>query len=324
MSVRSQMFPPSPTFTETSLPSLSSRVYIVTGATSGVGLELAKILYSSSATIYIAARTSSRIASAIQAIQSEFPDSTGRLESLSVDLSDLSTIPTAASEFLSKESRIDGLVLNAGVMTPPDGSKTQNGHELQMGTNCLGGYLLMRSLEDMLVSTAKIAQKGTVRVVWLASTLQTGTPKGGIIWDETMTAPKVVSNQMENYMMSKVGNVFLAHETAKRLGREGVVSVSVNPGFMKTELQRHMPGPVSFMMGLVFKGAKFGAYSELFGLLSPDVTSDRNGAFIVPWGRFGCLPEDIKQAVKSKEQGGTGTSEMFVEWCEKETRGFRS
>ncbi|EEU35223.1 uncharacterized protein NECHADRAFT_54507 [Fusarium vanettenii 77-13-4] len=319
MSVRSQMFPPSPTFTEASLPSLSSRVYIITGATSGVGLELAKILYSSSATVYIAARTSSRIASAIQTIQSEFPDSTGRLESLSVDLSDLRTIAPAASEFLGKEFRLDGLVLNAGVMTPPEGSKTQNGHELQMGTNCLGGYLLMRSLEDMLVSTAKIAQKGTVRVVWLASTLQIGTPKGGIIWDESNTAPKVVSNQMENYMMSKVGNVFLAHETARRLGGEGVVSISVNPGFMKTELQRHMPGPVSFMMVSVL----FGAYSELFGLLSPDVTSDRNGAFIVPWGRFGCLLEDIKQAVKSKEQGGTGTSEKFVEWCERETRGFR-
>lgn len=219
------MFPPSPTFTETSLPSLSSRVYIITGATSGVGLELAKILYSSSATVYIAARTSSRIASAIQSIQSEFPDSTGRLESLSVDLSNLRTIAPAASEFLGKESRLDGLVLNAGVMTPPEGSKTQNGHELQMGTNCLGGYLLMRSLEGILVSTAKIAQKGTVRVVWLASTLQIGTPKGGIIWDETETAPKVVGNQMENYMMSKVGNVFLAHETAKRLGREGIVSV---------------------------------------------------------------------------------------------------
>lgn len=116
-------------------------------------------------------------------------------------------------------------MLNAGVMTPPEGSKTQNGHELQMGTNCLGGYLFMRSLKDVLVSTARSSQKGSVRVIWLASTLQIGTPKGGIIWVESKTGPKSVSNQMENYMMIKVGNVFLARETAKRLGLEGVLSM---------------------------------------------------------------------------------------------------
>ncbi|KAF5004891.1 hypothetical protein FDECE_8634 [Fusarium decemcellulare] len=323
MSVRSQFFPPSPSFTEESLPSLSSRVYIITGATSGVGHELAKMLYSRSATVYIAARSAPRIDTAIQSIKSTFPDSTGRLEPLCIDLSDLTSIAPAAREFREKETRLDGLVLNAGVMTPPEGSKTKQDHELQMGTNCLGGYLLMRSIEDILVETAKVAERGTVRVVWLASTLQIGTPKGGIVWDEAKNEPTVVKNQMENYMMSKVGNVFLARETAQRLGREGVMSVSVNPGFMKTELQRHMPGPVSFMMGLVFKGPQYGAYSELFGLLSPDVTADRNGSFIVPWGRFGCLPEELKLALESKEHGGTGISQSFVDWCERETYTYR-
>lgn len=68
-----------------------------------------------------------------------------------------------------------------------------------------------------------------MRVVWLASTLQIGTPKGGIVWDEERDAPKVVKNQMENYMMSKVGNVFLAHDTAARLGSQGVMSVVSPP-----------------------------------------------------------------------------------------------
>ncbi|KAM5341670.1 hypothetical protein ACJ41O_014701 [Fusarium nematophilum] len=323
MSVRSQMFPPSPTFTESSLPSLSSRVYIITGATSGIGLELAKILFSCSATVYIAARSSSRITSAIQDVKSSFPDSIGRLEPLCIDLSDLRTIAPAAREFRGKETRLDGLILNAGVMTPPDGSKTKQGHELQMGTNCLGGCLLMRSLEDILVGTVRVAVPGTVRVVWIASTIQLGTPKGGMIWDEVLREPKLGKSQAETYMMTKAGNLFLSHETAKRLGREGVISVAVNPGFLKTELQRHMPGPVSFMMGLVFKEAKFGAYSELFGLLSPDVTAEKNGSLIIPWGRFGCIPDDIKDSLKNKEQGGTGLSAAFADWCERETQQYK-
>lgn len=231
MSLRSQLFPPCPTFTETSLPSLTSRIYIITGATSGVGLELAKILYSRNATVYIAARNVSKITSAIEGIRAEFPASEGRLESLTVDLSDLTTIAPAARMFKERESRLDGLVLNAGVMTPPEGSKTQQGHELQMGTNCLGGHLLLRSLEDILINTYRIAGRNSVRVVWLASTLQLGTPKGGMIWDEAGKQPAVVQSQMDNYMMSKVGNVFLARQTAERLGRQGIISVVSIPYF---------------------------------------------------------------------------------------------
>ena len=225
MSVRSIMFPPSPKFTETSLPSLSSRVYIITGSTSGVGLELTKILYSKSATVYLAARNASKLQSSISTIKAAFPSSNGRLESLSLDLSDLSTIAPAARAFKEREQRLDGLVLNAAVMMPDEGSLSKQGYELQMGTNCLGGYLLMKSLQDVLVNTVQVAEQGSVRVVWLASTLQIGTPKNGIVWDEMKDHPKVVKNQMENYMMSKVGNVFFARNTAEKLGKQGVISV---------------------------------------------------------------------------------------------------
>ncbi|KAF5559564.1 light induced alcohol dehydrogenase Bli-4 [Fusarium phyllophilum] len=206
---------------------------------------------------------------------------------------------------------------------PPEGSKTEHGHELQMGTNCLGGYLLSRLLEELLVRTTVVADEGTVQVVWLASTLQMRTPKGGLVWDEVKKEPKVVKDQMENYMMSKAGNLLLAHETSQRLGSQGIISVAVNPGFLKTELQRHMPGPVSFMMGLMFKAPKYGAYSELFGLLSPDITADNNGALIYPWGRIGCIPDDIKVSLKNGQEGGTGLSKAFADWCERETRQYK-
>ncbi|KAF9766181.1 hypothetical protein IL306_001427 [Fusarium sp. DS 682] len=173
-------------------------------------------------------------------------------------------------------------------MMPPEGSKTDQGHGLQVGTNCLGGYLLTRLLEELLIKATKIADEGTVRVVWLASTLQMGAPKGGLVWDKVKKEPKV----------------------------------AVNPRFLKTELQRHMPGPFSFMMGLMFKAPKFGAYSELFGLLSPDITAHNNGALVYPWGRIGCIPDDIKLSLKNESEGGTGLARAFADWCERETQQY--
>ena len=74
---------------------------------------------------------------------------------------------------------------------------------------------------------------------------------------------------------------------------------------------------------MVFKAPKFWAYSELFGLLSPEITSDKNGSLIYPWGRIGCIPDDIKLSMKSEEEGGTGLARAFVSWCERETQGHK-
>jgi len=101
------------------------QVFLVTGAASGIGFELAKMLYSKNATIYIAARSSNRAGEAIKTLQTEIPKSQGRLAPLVVDLADLSSIKPAVQTFLSRETRLDCLMHNAGVMQPPTGSKTK-------------------------------------------------------------------------------------------------------------------------------------------------------------------------------------------------------
>jgi retinol dehydrogenase-12 len=121
----SAIFPPAPTFTDRDLPSLAGKVYIVTGAASGLGFELAKILYVAGGTVYIAARSTSRCEGAIEKIKSQTREtkSAGKLESMVVDLADLRTVKGAVDEFLRRETRLDVLVHNAGVMIPPAGSK---------------------------------------------------------------------------------------------------------------------------------------------------------------------------------------------------------
>jgi NAD(P)-dependent dehydrogenase (short-subunit alcohol dehydrogenase family) len=122
----SAFFPPSPKFTDKNLPSLKGKVYIVTGGASGVGYELAKILYVAGGTVYIAARSIPRCEGAIEKIKSETGTSkekNGQLKSMVVDLADMTTLKPAAEKFMREESRLDVLVHNAAVMTPPAGSK---------------------------------------------------------------------------------------------------------------------------------------------------------------------------------------------------------
>jgi len=110
-----------------------------------------------------------------------------------------------------------------------------------MGTNCLGPYLLNHFLEPILQDTAASAPRDSVRVVWLSSMVAVATVSEGIRFEPDGSSPVVLDNVMQDYMQSKVGNTFLAYEAAKRMGGTGVINVSVHPGFLATQLNRHAP-----------------------------------------------------------------------------------
>ncbi|KAH7374071.1 putative short-chain dehydrogenase [Cadophora sp. MPI-SDFR-AT-0126] len=319
----SAMFPPAPTFTEKDLPSLTGKVYIVTGAASGVGFELAKILYLAGGTVYIAARSTTRCEGAIDKIKTQTSGvkSSGKLESMVVDLADLRTVKGAIDEFLRRETRLDVLVHNAGVMTPPAGSKDKHGHDLEMGTNCLAPYLLTVLLEPILIHTAASSPSLSVRVVFVVSLLQL-VPAGAMSFDSE-GAPKVLPKAMDNYMQTKAGGTMLATEFAKRLGSNGILSVSVHPGLMRTELQRNMGVIGPAIMKLLFKGPVYGAYSEMYAGFSPELEAKHNGGYVMAWGRIAPLPDDISKALKGKAEGGSGARQIFVEYCDRETKEFR-
>jgi len=108
-------------------------------------------------------------------------------------------------------------------MNTPKTAQSKQGHELQMGTNSIGPHLLAHCLEDVLVRTAQ-GGSSSVRIVWLASMVTVATPKGGVDFDKD-GKPKLLVMSMDNYMQSKAGNIYLAHEWAHRLGDKGIVSV---------------------------------------------------------------------------------------------------
>lgn len=321
--VITQLFPPSPTFTEKNVPSLVGKVFIVTGGNAGVGLEMVKILYSKGGTVYIAGRSSTKIATEIKAIKSIHSASPGHLKSLSLDLSDLTTIPSCASTFLAQESRLDVLWNNAGVTREPVGSTTVQGYEAHMGTNCVGPFLLTKLLLPILLRTAKSSPKASVRVVFASSGIvDLNAPPGGILLAEL--APGNHGKDVAyNYSVSKAGNWLLASEFDKRTRKDGMVCIAQTPGTLRTKGWDGVSWPVKALSSLFMHEPKMGAYTELWAGLSQDVKCEDGGRFAIPWGRWHPSPrKDILKSLMTKEEGGTGLAAEFWTWCEEQTKEY--
>lgn len=317
----SQFFPPSPALTEANISNQKGKVFIVTGGTSGIGFELCRILCQAGGKVYLAGRSEEDANAAIEKIKAGSATSPGELRFLRISLDDFSTIKPAVEIFQASESRLDVLFNNAGVSNPPRGSLSAQGHELQMATNCLGPYLLTQLLLPTLVQTAKSTSTAAVRVIWTSSiAVDLGAPKDGVNMAQISEPSK---NQQENYAISKTGNWYLASQLASQAGPDGVLSVTVNPGNLKTALTRHLPKVVSIIVSPLLYKAIYGAYTQLWAGLSSDLSIQDGGNYIIPWGRIHPSPRsDLVAALVAEEDGGTGIAKAFAQWCEKQTANF--
>lgn len=147
-----------------------------------------------------------------------------------MDLTDLNSVKACADELLKREEKLDALILNAGIQMIPATGKTVQGHELRVGANNLGHYLLMQKLLPTLKTTASFRAKtgcseGCVRILWAGSCLiDLVSPTGGVELDEA-GVPKTHNDAMVNYAQSKAGNLFLAKHFKDELKKEGILSV---------------------------------------------------------------------------------------------------
>ena len=130
------------------VPDLSGKLAIITGANSGLGFGLARRLSAAGADVVMAIRNRAKGEEAIEEIRATVPDA--KLTIKSLDLSSLASV-AALGEQLNAEGRpIDILINNAGVMTPPERDTTADGFELQFGSNHLGHFALTAHLLPLL------------------------------------------------------------------------------------------------------------------------------------------------------------------------------
>ncbi|KAL2858456.1 hypothetical protein BJY01DRAFT_150 [Aspergillus pseudoustus] len=308
---RSTFFPHKPVLTEQNLPDQHGKVFLVTGGSGGLGKELINILYSHNAKIYVAARSEAKTREVIREIQRAHPSSRGELIFLRLQLDDLTTIKQSAGEFLTKETRLDVLWNNAGVMVPPQGSKSVQGYELQIGTNNLGHFLFTQFLRPVLVATAKTAPKNSVRVVWVSSSAADGAPRPAI--DFSNMDYHVEEGIWSKYSRSKAGNVLHSAEFARRTAGEGIISVALNPGNFVTNLQQNMPRMQLAMFRLISHEPIHGAYTELFAGLHPSITEKNNGGWVSPFGKI----EPARKDLLDPELG-----RKYWEWSETQVKPY--
>ncbi|RCK65765.1 hypothetical protein Cantr_01563 [Candida viswanathii] len=296
-----QMFhgfwPGQPQFTELEYPDLKDKVVVVTGGNTGVGYETVKSLAGSTkAKIYIFSRSKEKTLDAIKQIQleiaKEYNVADREIHFIQVDLSDLTTVKPAVEEFLKVEDRLDIIIHNAGVMTPPVGSKTAQGYELQWGTNVLGHHLLQRLLDPLFIKTSETNRPGLSRIVWVGSTAHMFAPEGGVFWENISFDGLSFSKnlQMTLYGQSKAGNIIQARTWTRKHGNPNVISSSICPGYLRTDLQRHASWLERAATTWLLSPRRYGAYTELYAALSPDV---KDGSHAISFGVPSHVREDL-------------------------------
>ena len=206
---------------------LRGKVAVVTGTSSGLGIETARVLAQAGATVVMAARDPQKNARAVAAVRAQVP--AAQLVPVSLDLSDLGSVRRAAAQILDEQKRIEILINNAGIMACPL-ARTAEGCELQFGTNHIGHFLLTCLLVPALRAS------GEARVVSLSSG---GHRTGPMDFDDPHFERRAYNNWAA-YGQSKTANALFAVGLHRRTRALGMTANAVHPGSIVTELGRHL------------------------------------------------------------------------------------
>jgi len=240
------------------IPNLKKKRAIVTGASSGLGLVIANELAAHGASVTLAVRNAERGEAARQHILAAHPDA--QLDVAMLDVASLESIREFARGWLVSNKRLDILVNNAGVMAVPKRQLTEDGFELQFGTNHLGAFALTMLLMPVIRKTPG------ARVVAVASNAHR---PSHIEFDDLMREKKY--SAWGAYGQSKLANLLFTRELQRRfsLAKVDALAVAGHPGWASTNLVAS--GPMkdrgSFAQWLARMGSHLGSQSAERGAL---------------------------------------------------------
>ncbi len=268
-------------WTTADITDLTGRIYVVTGANSGLGEWTTRALAEHGATVIMACRNigkAERVAAAVG----------GRTEVRPLDLSDLDSVRA----FADGVERADVLVNNAGVMALPQ-ARTKDGFEMQFGTNHLGHFAL----------TGLLLPKLGERVV----TVSSGAHRLGRINLSDLNWERRRYQRWLAYGQSKLANLMFAYELQRRLEAAGssVLSLAAHPGYAATDLQSHTQSVQDHVMAFgnrfFAQSAEMGALPTLYAATAGDVAG---GAFYGPdgFGEQRGFPHSVGSSRASRDE----------------------
>lgn len=275
----------SPTFRFKDIPNLNGKVVIVTGSNTGIGYTTARELFRKGAHVIATSRNKQKGETTVSRILAEVGDSNsqGKIEYIELDLSSFGSVKLFANSVLKKFTKIDILILNAGVMMCPF-EKTADGIELQIGTNHFGHFLLTKLLLPLIEK-----QKSPCRIVTVSSIAHHGLEyPGGIRFDSFDNDGGY--NDIQAYGQSKLANVLFANELARRYNNTHITSNSLHPGSITTDLVRHVQNKDIFspyllsIIKLISMDADQGALNQLYVATSPNLDGV-TGKYFMPVGK---------------------------------------
>ncbi len=236
---------------------LTGKTILITGATSGLGLESMRVLAARGANVLGTGRT---IAKAREACTGVGP----RCTPLELELESLDSVRACGEAVRALGMPLDVLLLNAGIMALPKLEQVR-GLEKQFAVNHLGHFLLANRLLDQV----KAAPQG--RVVTMSSSAYKWAPPVGIEFDNLSGEREYTGNKA--YGISKTANGLFSLELARRFAGTTATSNSVNPGGVNTNLSRHYPAWQRSILGLIsgflLKPVEVGAATQVYASTAP-------------------------------------------------------
>ena len=306
-------------WTAADIPEQTGRRVLITGANSGIGYHTALKLARKGATVVLACRDSTRGESALRRIQSEAPGA--QLEFILLDLASLASIRQVAVQELDRGIPLDLLINNAGVMAPPKRLETQDGFELQFGTNVIGHFalsgLLLPALERAAAKATSQAERP--RVVTIASIAH---KRGRINFADLQS--KQSYNPMAAYQQSKLANLLFSFEMERRLVTKasGVISVAAHPGIAETNLFKIGSSKglaavaerlLQTTLGTFFNSDAEGALPTLYAATAPEAVG---GGYYGPQGLQEMRGGDVGDAFISEPAKDAAAAAHLWSACE--------
>ena len=262
--VRGRPTPPQPVFGANSTAEevtagldLHGMTALLTGCNSGIGFETMRVLAARGVHIIGAPRTLQKAENACASVA-------GRTTPLEIELAVFDTVVAAAEKVKAIGAAVDMLILNAGVMALPELSQV-NGIERQFVVNHLGHFLLVDQLKALVIP----ALQG--RVVIVSSSAHVWAPEEGIHFDNL--SGEMGYDPLTAYGLSKLANGLFSRELARRFADTRATSNSLHPGYIRTNLTRHLPGgdEEDAIPGARMKSIPQGAATTCYVAMHPDL-----------------------------------------------------